>query len=176
MASDFYLPIPFVEALGRATVARHQVNLSFNILLAILAIEPTRFGTTDWREPLETKIAYLAGVPRSRLLKHEWWQRTKKIALRAEEQDRQYANAAMTSIYSRGSGFLENVLRALSERTGVAPQAPGMTPEKLDDVTAEFRLIARDTCDLAACLLEAAAKLSILPPHDEQSSGQHRLR
>lgn len=163
LPSDSYLPISFVEALGRATVARHQVELSIDILLAIMAIEPTRFGTSESREPFETKIAYLINVRRSRLLKHEWWRRAKEIALRAEEQNRQYANGARASIYGRGSGFLENVLRLLSERTGVAPEAPGMTPAKLDDVAAEFRLIARDTCDLAACLLEAAAKLSILP-------------
>ena len=146
--------------------------MSFNILLAILAIEPTRFGVSEPREPFETKIAFLIGVTRSQLLKHEWWLRAKQIALRAEEQNRQYANASRASIYSRGSGFLENVLRLLSERTGVSPEAPGMTSEKLDDVAAEFRLIARDTCDLVACLLEAADKLSMLPMQDGPS-GSH---
>jgi hypothetical protein len=136
--------------------------LSFNILLAILAIEPGRFGVSGSREPFESKIAYLTSVRRSRLLKHEWWRRTREIARRAEDNDRLYTNAARASIFGRGRGDLENVLRLLSDRTDVAPETPAMTPEKLDDVAGKFRLVARDTCDLATCLLEAAGKLSML--------------
>ena len=92
-----------------------------------------------------------------------------KIARCAQEQNGEYANAARASIYGRGSGFLENALRVLSERTGVAPDTPRVTADNLEDVAAEFTLIARDACDLAVLLLEAGAKLSILPTQDRPS-------
>lgn len=169
LASDFYLPMPLVEALGRATVARHRVDLAFNILLAILAIEPNRFGVCDRRDPFEVKATYLVSIRRSRLLKHDWCRRLQGIAGRARDQNRQYRGAATATIYARGSGSLESSLRLLSKRTGVAPDAPSLTAENVDELAAEFRAIARDACDLAIVLLEAATELSILPKQDLRS-------
>src|SRR5437899_2363579 len=117
LARDLYLPAPFVEALGRAAVALSELELSFDILIAILVSEPGRHSVCYPRDPFEAKIEYLATISRSRLLKHEWWRILRRTAARAKTLKSQYWSAAIGSIYSRGPGRLEEILRPLAEKT-----------------------------------------------------------
>jgi hypothetical protein len=158
LARDLYLPPEFFEALGRLTIARYQLEISFDILLAILAAEPSRFGVCHPREPFENKIAYLSGVSRSRLLKHEWWRALRRIALSAKKLHGEYTAAATGSIFSRGAGPLESLIRSLAEQTRVAPKSLAMTQRKIDDLTGAFTRLTRDASDLARLLLTAASK------------------
>ena len=161
MARDVYLPIPFVEALGRGAVALSQLELSFDILIAILASEPSRHSLCYPRDPFETKIEYLATISRSRLLKHEWWRILRRTAAHAEILKDQYSGAASGTIYSRGSGLLEETMRSLAEKTSVTPRHLSMTAAKVDQVAEECRSLARVACELAESLLQAAEDLSI---------------
>jgi hypothetical protein len=165
-----YLPISLIEALGRATVARHYAELAINILLAALAAEPGRFGIADSRDPLETKLECLLGLSRSQLLKHDWWRTQKDIAKRAQDLNRRYSSGVTATLYGRATGSLEQRLRMMSERLGVAPTAGGITPDNLERVAAEFTAIARDACDLAETILAAAAKLSLTQSGEQPSS------
>ena len=161
MARDLYLPVPFVEALGRAAVALSELELSFDILIAILVSEPGRHSACYPGDPFEAKIEYLATISRSRLLKHEWWQILRRTAASAKALKYQYSSAAIGSIYSRGPGLLEEIVRPLAEKTNVSPPRLSMTAAKIDDVAEECRHLAGMACELAESLLEAAEDLSI---------------
>ena len=66
----------------------------------------------------------------------------------------------MASVYGRGAGSLEKLMRLLAERTGLAPRFSVITPAKLKDAGEEARQLARVSCELAASLLDAAERLS----------------
>lgn len=170
---DLYLPIPFIEAIGRATVARSQLELSFNIMVAVLGSEATRSCTCRPCDALETKIDYLGTVSRSRLLKHEWWQRLRRIASSAKKLNQQYSNAAMGSLYSRGGGYLEEIMRPLAERTNVAPALLTMTPGRIDSIAREFRELTGQTAELAASLLDAVDTLSMTKGDQQEQRPRH---
>ena len=161
---DLYLPIPLVEALGRTVVARSQLELSLNIILAILVHEPDRFCPRHPRDALEVKLDYLATVPRSRLLKSEWWRALRKGAAHGQKVNERFAQAAMGTIYSRGGGYLEEVMRPMAQQLNLGPPPLGMTPGKIDEIADAFRALALELAQLAASLLKAARTLSILPP------------
>ena len=131
------------------------------MIAAILAKEPTH-GSVYWpRDPFETKIAHLAAISRSRLLKHAWWIKLRQIATDAKTLNQEYNNATMGTIYSRGGGFLEEIMRPLAEKLNVAPPPPCMTPARIDGLAERFRDLARDTCELGGTLLKAAERLRI---------------
>lgn len=158
---DLHLSIIFVEALGNAAIAISELELSFDVLVAILADEPERYGHCEPRDPFERKIEYLAQVSHSRLLKHQWWRMLRQTAQRAKAIQRQYKSAAMGSVYSRGAGVLEQQLRQLAQMTDVSPRLLPITPAKLNDVGKEATQLALTACKLAGLLLAAADKLSI---------------
>ena len=161
LARDLYLPVPFIEALGRGAVALFQLELSFDILIAILASEPSRHGVRFPRDPFETKIEYLATISRSQLLKHEWWRTLRRTAAHAKTLNHQYSSAASGTIYSRGSGLLEDTMRRLAEKTRVSPPRLSMTAAKIDQLAEECRSLTRVACEVAESLLKAAEELSI---------------
>ena len=160
MASDFYVPIALVEALGWATICRYQFEYAINIFVAVLGAQPGNLRTCDLAQPLEKKLEYLASVPRSRLLKHDWWRRLRSIAVRADKLNEEYLSAAFGPLYSRGSGHLEEIMRPLAARAKLPLVSPGMTPLKVRDVADRFRVLTREACDLAAVLVSAAEKMS----------------
>jgi len=155
------MPIAFVEALGRATIARAQLESSLNLVVVILAFEPTRFGTCRPTDPFEVKVDYLGAVSRSRLLKHEWWRILRRIAADARTLNDHYSEAAMSSIYSRGGGFLEEMMRPIAQTLNLPPPSLNMTPGRIDVVAVQLRELARDACSLATALLAAVERLSI---------------
>src|SRR5438270_5268617 len=161
LARDLYLPMPFVEALGRGAVALSELELSFDILIAILASEPGRHSVCYPRDPFETKIEYLATISRSRLLKHQSWRILRRTAAHAKMLKKQYSSAALGSIYSRGPGLLEEIMRPLAEKTNVAPPRLSMTAAKIDRVAEECTRLASVACELAESLIKAAENLSI---------------
>lgn len=158
---DLYLPIPVVEALGRAAVAISELELSFDILLTILSGEPGRYGVCNTREPFETKIMYLTTVPRSRLLKHQWAQLLNQTARRAKILHQEFSEATIGSVYSRGAGSLEVLVRGLAEKISVRAQSRPMTPGMIARVGQQAREQAQLSCELATSLLAAAERLSI---------------
>ena len=160
MERDLYLPIPFIEALGRATVARAQLELSLNLLVAILALEPRRRISLP-NDPFETKLDYLGSISGSRLLKHDWWRDVRRLASAAEKLNRQYRDAAISSLYSRGGGFLEETMRPIAAEVNLVPPPLAMTPAKLDAVAGHFKDLALGGSRLAADLLTAAKALSL---------------
>jgi hypothetical protein len=129
LMSDLYLPLPFVEALGRAAVAISELELSFDIVLTILSQEPGRHGVCQTRDPFETKLKFLASASRSRLLKHQWAQILRKTAQRGMILHKEFSAAAIGSVYSRGAGTLEERIKVLAEKTSVHPQSRPMTSE-----------------------------------------------
>jgi hypothetical protein len=152
-----------VEALGRATAARSQLEFSFNLIVAIVASEPAREYTCHPRESFGSKVEYLRSISRSQLLKHEWWQSLRRIAATAEDLDKQYSSAAMSGIYGRSGGSLEATMRALAEKMDLVPPSLNMTPARINGVARGFFELASATCDLATSLIQAAEKLSIWP-------------
>ena len=157
MDRDLYLPIPLVEALGRATIARSQLELCLNVIVSTLAREPGRLRTSHHSEPFETKVHYLSTAARSRLLRHEWWLTLRRITSDARRLNQQYLDAAMGCIYSRGAGYLEAKIRPLAAKANVAPPPIALTPAKIDRIAEDFRRITRAACDLATSLTEFAA-------------------
>ena len=155
------MPIAFVEALGRATIARAQLESSLNLLVVIIALEPSRLRTCRPADPFEVKVEYLAAVSRSRLLKHEWWRTLRRIAADATRLNDHYSEAAMSSIYSRGGGFLEEMMRPIAQRLNLPPPSLSMTAGRIDRVAGQLRDLARDACGLATALLAAVERLSI---------------
>lgn len=168
MERNLYLPIPFVEALGRASIARAQLELSLDLLVTAIALEPTRLRTCHPRDSFETKVEYLETISRSRLVKHDWWRRIRRIASSARALHDQFSAAAMGSVYSRGGGYLEELMRPLAEKLRVSSPSLSMTPRKIDAIAEQSRAAARDACELAVALLSAAERLSIAPG-DRQS-------
>lgn len=88
---ELYLPITFVEALGRATIARAQREMSFDLMVAVVTLEPSRVKICWPRDPFAVKAKYLEKLSRSRLLKHDWWPALRRIASDARALDRQYS-------------------------------------------------------------------------------------
>lgn len=158
---ELYLPIPFVEALGRATIARAQLEMSFDLLITVVALEPSRAKTCWPRDPFAIKAKYLETLSRSRLLKHDWWRALRRIASEARALDQHYSEAAMSTLYSRGGGALEEAARGLAEKLRLSPPPLRMTPDKIEVVADQFRGLAWETCALASTLLAAAERLSI---------------
>lgn len=165
---DLYLPIPLVEAFGRAAVAFAELELSFDILLTVLRGEEGRFDLAVDHENFENKLKSLAAVRHSRLLKHEWWREVRVMASRGRVLDQQYSAVKLASIYSRGAGTLERLIRPLADRTGLVSRSMVMTPTKLDTISEAARELALAACRMANLLLEASERLSInlstLPP------------
>lgn len=161
MDRRLHLPIAFVEALGRATIARAQLELCFNIFLALLAVEADRFGLPRQDEPLEVKARYLTIVSRSRVLKHAWWQELHRIAIKAEKLNEAFCDAAMGSLYSRGGGTLGDTLRPLAEQVGVAPKVLRMTPAKIEQLASDYAALTDVSFVLAKSISEAIERLDI---------------
>jgi hypothetical protein len=159
---DLYLPIPFVEALGRATIARAQLELSLDLIIAVLAVESARLRACRPSDPFQTKLDYLGATSRSRLLKHDWWRALRLLVSTAKSADHQYSDAAKASVYSRGGGFLEELMRPIAKQLDLNPPSLAMTPAKIEGVAEQFRQLALEACHLSGALVAAAKRLSIL--------------
>lgn len=120
MFKQLYIPPAFVEALGRAAIARAQLELCFDVVIVLLAAEPQRFAVSRTDESFEAKTRYLATVSRSKLLKHTWWQELRRIAAHAEHLHGAMSDAATGVLYSRGAGPLGESLRPTTRSSGVA--------------------------------------------------------
>lgn len=152
--------------MGRAAVARAQLELSLDIIVALLGLEPNRQHASHPREPFEAKVAFLKDISRSRLLKHQWWSELKALASETESLNDLYSAAAMGSVYSRGAGYLEEILRPLAAKLAVTPPALHMTPTRIQLLAAEIRNLAVRGAALAAALVDAAQKLAIIGDAD----------
>lgn len=156
MSRDLYVPIAFAEALGWATIRRYQFETAINMFVALLVAQPDNLRICDLGEPLQYKLQYLARLPRSRLLKHDWWRALRSIVGRADKLNQEYRDAAFGPLYSRGSGYLEEVMRPLAIKAKVPPVSPGMTPLKVKEVADRFKDLTGEACTLAALLIGAA--------------------
>lgn len=158
MSHHVCLPIPYIESLGRATVARYRFELVINTLISILERDYGYPRACHAVDPLESKLDHLASVPRSRSLRQDYWDRMRSIACAARELDADYKNAAISAVYSRGAGSLEEVLRALAERTNVSP-VPRMTPLKIDVVARQFSTLTWKSSAVAESLLQMSERI-----------------
>lgn len=149
---ELYLPIAFVEALGRATIARAQLELSFDVLIAILSQDPSH-ERPHGRSPLEAKMGYLATLSSSSLLKREWSSVLHTMLPMTEELNDEYTRAAIGSIYSRGAGYFEEIIRPLAAQTKVDADLRSITPSRIEKLAAEFREIALRAAALATSLI-----------------------
>lgn len=142
-------------------MAVSELELSVDVLISILGREPGRLSYCDPRNSFEDKVEYLANISHSRLLKHDWWRLLRRIAERAKVVQSEHKSFAMASVYGRGAGQLEQTLRLLVAKAGIAPRLVAVTPAKVNAVREEATNLAGDSCQLAASLLRAAEKLSI---------------
>jgi len=137
------------------------LELSLNLVVAILAIEPTRLRKYRPRDPFEIKVEYLGTVSRSRLLKHDWWRAVQRIASESAKLNKQYSDAAMSTVYSRGGGYLEEMMRPIAQELAVPPPSLALTPAKIDAVGTGMKELAREATELATLMIAAVKRLSI---------------
>lgn len=160
MSPDFYIPPAFVEAIGRAAIARYEFELSFDILTAVLTTRCNYAVICFPFDPLEEKLNCTLKVQRSKFLKHQWWVELRTIISQGIELNAQYRNATTSSVYGRGAGNLENRLRELANQLHIPPPPSSMTPSKIDSVANEFRMLANAVVQLTESLIAASDKLS----------------
>lgn len=151
MPDDIYLPLPFVEALGRATVARYRFELVVDTLITILAPERDRH---DLHDPFEAKVDYLQAIRATQHLEHGCRQRLQAIASLSKKLNADYKDAATSAVYSRGAGNLEETLRVLAEQANISAVPLRMTPMRIDRLTRSFRALTWKASDVARNLLQ----------------------
>jgi hypothetical protein len=146
--SEIFLPVGFIDSLGWATVARHQLELALNFVLAALTAD----GGLPGPRSAAPALALLA-LDRPEVLDPLQSERLKTICEESLRLDQIYHDAATSVLYSRGGGKLEILMRSLSSKTSVSAGQLTLTPRRIEELTVELREQARLACDLAAEIL-----------------------